>query len=299
MRSMIRSVTGLRTMIVAGGAVLALTGCISLGGGEPAPTGGDEGWYRKDVRGAVDEVDVSARRVTVRDGGGELSTYPYSTETVVYFEGTEADPRTLDRGEEVVLHLRRDEEGEPYVDWIELIDEDARPADDDEPAVIGDEVSGEVERVLPSSRELVIDTDEGRVRLGYDPDTPVYYQGREYRVDNLEPGDLITADVTEAQYGGLIASSIEVDTSVQDRGGRTDDGDVSVDHVRLSGAVLWVDAREGAFGMDVRGEQVRVVLPFNATQDARRTFDRLRRGQRVEVVGVQLERGVVELDRFD
>lgn len=93
-------------------------------------------------------------------------------------------------------------------------------ADRREPA--GD-VVGEVVRVELFEGELLVrNTYDRVVRVRWDRDTPVLYRGQTYSVENLEPGDLVRIDVLGDREGVLLAQRIEVEQSVQDRGGRVD-----------------------------------------------------------------------------
>jgi len=86
-----------------------------------------------------------------------------------------------------------------------------------------EDVVGEVLRVELFERELLVrNTYDRVVRVRYDADTPVFYRGQQYQVENLEPGDLVRVDVLGNQEGVLLAQRIDVEQSVQDRGGRVD-----------------------------------------------------------------------------
>lgn len=94
------------------------------------------------------------------------------------------------------------------------------PAPRSEPA--GD-VAGEVVRVELFERELLVrNTYDRVVRVRYEADTPVFFRGEQYRVENLEPGDVVRVDVLGDREGVLLAQRIDVEQSVQDRTGRVD-----------------------------------------------------------------------------
>jgi hypothetical protein len=76
------------------------------------------------------------------------------------------------------------------------------------------------------------------VRVAYEQDTPVFYRGERYTAENLEPGDRIRVDVVGDRQGVLLAQRIDVEQSVQDRGGRVDAPPV-IDEVE--GAVVRVE----------------------------------------------------------
>jgi hypothetical protein len=94
------------------------------------------------------------------------------------------------------------------------------PAPRSEP--VGD-VAGEVVRVELFERELLVrNTYDRVVRVRYEADTPVFFRGEQYRVENLEPGDVVRVDVLGDREGVLLAQRIDVEQSVQDRSGRVD-----------------------------------------------------------------------------
>jgi len=94
------------------------------------------------------------------------------------------------------------------------------PAPRSEP--VGD-VAGEVVRVELFERELLVrNTYDRVVRVRYEADTPVFFRGEQYRVENLEPGDVVRVDVLGDREGVLLAQRIDVEQSVQDRTGRVD-----------------------------------------------------------------------------
>lgn len=86
-----------------------------------------------------------------------------------------------------------------------------------------EDVAGEVMRVELFEREILVrNTFDRVVRVRYEPETPVFYRGERYAVENLEPGDLVRIDVLGDREGVLVAQRVDVEQSVQDRGVRTD-----------------------------------------------------------------------------
>ena len=85
------------------------------------------------------------------------------------------------------------------------------------------DVVGEVVRVELFEGELLVrNTYDRVVRVRWERDTPVFYRGQQYSVENLEPGDLVRIDVLGDEGSVLRAQRIDVEESVQDRGGRVD-----------------------------------------------------------------------------
>ncbi|HEX6202391.1 MAG TPA: DUF5666 domain-containing protein [Thermoanaerobaculia bacterium] len=86
-----------------------------------------------------------------------------------------------------------------------------------------EDVVGEVMQVELFERQILVrNTFDRVIRVRYEPETPVFFRGEQYRVENLEPGDLVRVDVLGDAQGVLVAQRIDVEESVQDRGGRTD-----------------------------------------------------------------------------
>lgn len=86
------------------------------------------------------------------------------------------------------------------------------------PPVEEDVITGEVARVDTSKRQIEID-DRGRRHVaGYDGGTRVLYEGRDYRPEDLERGDVVRVRVDESRYGDLYAERVDVVESVRARG---------------------------------------------------------------------------------
>lgn len=163
--------------------------------------------------------------------------------------------------------------------------------------VMGGTVTGEVRQVDHRSRRIQVITHGRRSEVvSYDGRTRVVYGGRDYPVRALERGDVVTMRVREDGRRRLHADLIQVRQAVQDRRG----GDVYGRRVqRLEGTVGWVDTRRGEFELRPRrGSSVVVYLPRDARRADVARFRRLRSGNRVRVEGVQVERRVIELQRF-
>lgn len=147
----------------------------------------------------------------------------------------------------------------------------SQPSTRSQPA---DDVVGEVVRVELFEREILVHNTYDRVvRVRYEQDTPVLYRGEQYTPENLEPGDRIRVDVVGDRQGVLLAQRIDVEQSVQERGGRVDappvidevEGEV-VQVERIPNVLVLSSAERGtlriAFAADTpvyyRGEQYSV-----------------------------------------
>ena len=149
------------------------------------------------------------------------------------------------------------------------------------------EVGAEVTALDPSRREIRVRTDDGRTRvLVYDrADTLVTYHGRDYRVDQLEAGDLI-AFRTRGRDRDEIAS-IRIQEPVQARAGSTIARRAVVPRAEVvEGTVERVQHDKGLFEVLPRtGPSVTVSVPYNARTADVENFRRLRRGDYVRVEG--------------
>jgi exosome complex RNA-binding protein Csl4 len=159
------------------------------------------------------------------------------------------------------------------------------------------DIVGEVQYVDTRAREIEIRTDSGRTSaVRYDKDTQVVYRQRNYSVDNLERGDYIAARVQQDRDGRLVANSITVRESVQDRGSS---GGGRGRFERAEGRVEYVDARRGTFEIrDQRNRSIVVSVPFNAPRDVMDQFNRLRNGDYVRIEGRSVNVDRFELENF-
>jgi hypothetical protein len=76
-----------------------------------------------DVVGAVERVDLDARRLYLRPNGGERRVVGYSRDAQVFYRGRQYPVTRLVPGDVVALQIRHDTRGEPYVDLIRVQEE--------------------------------------------------------------------------------------------------------------------------------------------------------------------------------
>jgi cold shock CspA family protein len=284
-----------RTLGVVLALVLIASGCASIGLGredDPATNG--------QVRGVVLEMDARGERLELDTEGGEIVSITVSERTPVTYQGRDYQPANLERGDLVVVQLREGIAGGLIADRIEVERSVQERRGTNGQTGTGpmqtDELQGEVIEVDARDREIQVRTDRGAVWVQYREGTPVYFQGQRYEIRNLDPGDVVRIRLDRTPGGLPVARSIEVEQPVQERGR---DGRTGTASRTYSGTVDWVDDRQGAFGLrTTMGETVQVVIPFNAQSDLRRDFERLRRGDRVEFVGFEVDRGRIQVERF-
>lgn len=277
--------------------LLTVLGCGALGlpgGGGPPPPPPEAD---RVVTGEVAWVDPDEQELEVQHRTGRVVAR-YDRQTRVVFEGQEYRPENLEPGDVVRMDVAGNGYQALYVERIEVLESvshrgDDRRGDDRH----GDDVlSGEVERVDESRREIRIETSQGDHLVRYDDRTRVHYRGETYSPENLEPGDLVRVETTESRGGETYADTVEVTEAVQDRTGADDRHGTD----RVAGTVEWIDGRRGEFGLrteDRRGTWT-VEVPFDARDSVRDRFARLARGDYVRLEVEELGRDRVELVRF-
>lgn len=299
MRKMLLPMLGLFLLIVMGCA----TGDIL--GYPPPPPPDDDTAAGAELRGEVVDVDTRTREIELDTTASaapyagtlrrrdDRAAFFYTDGTRVTYQGRAYNPQDLEPGDLVAVHLA---EGARRVAETIVVE---RSVQERRGKTEPDAVQGAVERVDTRSRELHVRSNGDLERIAYQDRTPVYYEGKEYRVEQLEPGDVVKVAVDRSTYdGGLEARRVDVVRSVQDR----DDSDPYPGRTgarSYTGTVSWVDERSGEFGLEVRGDQaIRVSLPFNAGAEIRETFQRLRQGSRVRIEAMPLDDREFELVRF-
>jgi hypothetical protein len=153
---------------------------------------------------------------------------------------------------------------------------------------------------LDTQRQLIqVRTQNGQTgSLLYDQNTVVVYQQRQYQVSNLERGDVVAIQVQQTNQGSPYASRIDVQQSVQDRGGQSSGGGVGQVQ-QFNGRVGQVDRQRGMFQLQTSySGNVVVSLPYNPSSTVVNQFNRLRSGDSVRLEGTELGSGRVELYRF-
>ena len=160
---------------------------------------------------------------------------------------------------------------------------------------IGGDLRGEVSWVDTRRREIGLRSGwGGGESVRYDNRTRVIYRQRNYRVTDLERGDLVSISVDSNSRGSRYARTVRVERSVRDAGRSSERARVQ----RFDGRITWVDGQRREFGLQSGRTERVVTVRSRGDRDTQRRFDRLRRGNRVRFEGVALGRGVIELRRF-
>jgi uncharacterized protein DUF5666 len=199
-------------------AVPLLAACASgpLGGPVNVPPAS-----RVEFRGTVDQVDTSARRISMRDrdNGGNRDVY-YDESSVVQYGNERYEPRSLERGDEVTV-VAHSENNRFWAETI-TVTYDATAGDGGTRDEALRTLRGVVDRIDTRDRRLDLEVTEGssarRVESIYwDDNSQIAQAGRRYDIRDLRQGDRV--DVS-ARYGsnGYYAERIELVDQVGDSG---------------------------------------------------------------------------------
>lgn len=218
-----------------------------LGGGRD--TGSQTDPYRDnvtDVRGTVERVDTRNRMIVVdgesyrndlrNSGSGDEIVLYYDDRTRVEYQGQSFQPQDLEAGDRIEVDVAQSGD-RLFAEEISVLydvtsgtgSSTSGTWDDDRDNLGTDEVRGAVVAVSTSNRTVDIErrstygsnnfdtgstgSSTGRigevVRVYYDSDTVVEYQGRRYSPENLERGDMVEVEVSRLN-GRLVAEEILV-----------------------------------------------------------------------------------------
>lgn len=192
-------------------ALLFLAGCSSsdlggiLGGGNsPQPA-------NYELRGTVDYVDASGQFVALRDvsglSSGSTARVYYDAQTTVSYQGQSYRPDALERGDQI--SARVDESGNRLLASSMTVLYDTSGG-----TVAGSSAIRGTVRSIDSSRRQIELARSGTLGdtliVEYDTNTPVNFQNRQYRPEDLERGDEVDVRVQNLGSGRLLAESIDV-----------------------------------------------------------------------------------------
>ena len=166
----------------------------------------------------------------------------------------------------------------------------------------GGQVVGEVLGVDTRQQVIQLRTQNGQTgNVRFDQNTRVVYQQREYNVTALERGDVIALQVQQDQRGNAYTNYIQVQQSVQDRGGTSQGGTYNggAGNVqRFSGTVGNIDTQRGTFELRTQNGAALVALPYGVSAQDSQRFRSLRNGQNVTLDGRFVAQGRIEFQRF-
>jgi hypothetical protein len=161
----------------------------------------------------------------------------------------------------------------------------------------GSQVAGTVRGVNTSSQQISLQQSNGQtVSLGFDNQTKVVYQNRNYAVTSLESGDQVVARVQQLQNGGYYTDSVQVTQSVEGSASGGGSGNVQ----SLQGTVRQIDRNNGLFTVETGNNVILTVsMPYNLSSNDRSRFQNLRSGDFVRFYGVFITNSRVELRQFN
>jgi hypothetical protein len=248
-------------------ALLLLAGCGSSGdifGGGNRPSNYPNGTYNSEIRGTVDSVDPQSRSIWLTNtngmassSGGGVRVY-FDDRTTVDYNGARYRPEDLERGDEVAV--RASQSGNRLVaDAVTVTyNASANNGNTNYPnnnypnngGVYATTLSGTVRSVNTSNRTLQLDRGYGStVTVEYDNSTPVLYNGRSYRISDLQRGDQIDVRGRDLGNGRYVAQNIDVVRSVSSNGNGTYGGTQS-SYATIRGTVRSVDTYNHTITLD-------------------------------------------------
>ena len=221
--------------------VLLLGGCVTPGGYGTTPNGYGQGGYGQpspaypsqygsQLQGTVDGIDPGNRRIFVvvddpRSGRAQRMEVRYDQRTRLVYQGRESSVEGLERGD--VIRFDAQQSGrEIYTRSIEVVrniresgygggyDNDRGY---DRGNDYGNDLRGSVTYVDSRARVIRLDGGGygGDVQLAYDQRTTVEYQGRSYRPENLQRGDVVRVQARRVGNNQWLAERIIVERSVR------------------------------------------------------------------------------------
>ena len=159
------------------------------------------------------------------------------------------------------------------------------------------QVTGIVRNVDTRYQQIQLQQSNGQnLNLGYDNQTQVVYQNRNYSVSNLEYGDQVTARVSTTNNNQYYTDLIQVDQSVSTTNGTGTSANVQP----FEGTACNIDRTNGTFQITGSNYGTLVVtLPYNPRQTDVNRFQNLRSGDYVRLYGVLYSNNRVELRQFN
>jgi Domain of unknown function (DUF5666) len=214
--------------LLAATSALLLVGCVTPGGygtspggyGQPAP-GYPSQQYGSQLQGTVESVDPRYNRILLvvddpRSGRTQRMEVRYDERTRLVYQGRESAVEGLERGD--VIRFDAVQTGrELYARQIEVV----RNVRDggyggEYGGGYGNDLRGSVALVDTRMRLIRLDgAGYGNdVQLAYDARTTVEYQGRSYRPEDLQRGDIVRIQARQVGNNQWLAERIIVERSV-------------------------------------------------------------------------------------
>ena len=222
-------------LVLATSVLLLLTGCVTPGGyGSPGGYGGNYGGnpggygqpapgypyqYGSQLQGTVDRVDPGYNRISMvvddpRSGRTQQIEVRYDQRTRLVYQGREQSLEGLERGD--VIRIEVTQSGrELWARSIELV-RNVRDGGYSGDQGYGSDLRGSVALVDTRARQIHLEGGGygSDVHVGYDARTTVEYQGRNYRPENLQRGDIVRIQARQFGNNQWVAERIIVERSV-------------------------------------------------------------------------------------
>lgn len=211
--------------LIAATSALLLVGCVTPGGYGTSPGGGygqpASGYpsqqYGSQLQGTVESVDPRYNRILLvvddpRSGRTQRMEVRYDERTRLVYQGRESAVEGLERGD--VIRFEAVQTGrELYARQIEVV---RNVRDGGYGGAYGNDLRGSVSLVDTRARTIRLDgAGYGNdVLLAYDARTTVEYQGRSYRPENLQRGDIVRIQARQVGNNQWLAERIIVERSV-------------------------------------------------------------------------------------
>lgn len=272
-----------RTLLLPVLLAIPLAACNDIGGlGGPGGVYGESGSQR--LVGEVQYVDTNARQIELRADNGRQLNVNYDNQTEVVYGQRRYQVTNLEAGDYVALNTRQDRDGRLYADTITA--QDSAQDRGYSGAIITE--PGTVPGNDSRYNSILRETNPGRrITFRYDSRTRVRYRDRDYALQNVQNGDVITARMDKDQLAQLIT----VDRTAQDKSSARLD--------LFEGTVEFIDSRRGQFEIrDKSGRLVIVSLLYNPPRPVVDRFNSLRKGDYVRVEGLFINQDRFELENF-
>lgn len=214
--------------MVAVTSALLLAGCVTPGGygtypggyGQPAP-GYPSTHYGSLLQGTVEGIDPRYNRIMLavddpRSGRIQRMELRYDQRTRLLYQGREVAVEGLERGD-VIRFDAVQTGGELYARQIEVVRNVRDGAyGGDYGSGYGTDLRGSVAFVDTRTRLIRLDGAGygNNLQLAYDSRTTVEYQGRSYRPENLQRGDIVRIQARRVGTNQWLAERIFVERSV-------------------------------------------------------------------------------------
>ena len=204
-------------VILATSVLLFIAGCATPGG-YGGTTGGYPSQRDSQLQGTVDNLDPAYSRILVRvddprSGRSQRVEVRYDQRTRLFIQGGEQRIDGLERGD--VIRIDGVQSGREF--WARTIEvvRDVRNGNDG--GGYGNELRGSVNFVDTRMRVIRLDGAGygNSLQVAYDARTTVEYQGRNYRPENLERGDLVRIQARQVGNNAWLAERIIVERSVR------------------------------------------------------------------------------------